>query len=56
MEQNIPEKWKNLRLEFKEEFKPKTIFKNKKDVNKKKDTIECNISFCDNKKTKCIIL
>jgi hypothetical protein len=59
MEQNIPEKWKNLKLEFKEDIKPKTqsILKNKKDVDKEKHKTEFNPIFCENRNNiKCIIL
>ena len=58
MEQNIPEKWKDLKLEFKEDIKPKTqsILKNKNDVNKEKHKTDFEPIFCDNKKGKCIIL
>jgi len=59
MEQNIPEKWKNLKLEFKEDIKPKTqsILKNKKDVDKEKHKTEFNLIFCENgNNIKCIIL
>jgi hypothetical protein len=56
MEQNIPEKWKDLKLEFKEDIKPKTILKNKSDVNKEKHKSGFDPIFYDNKKTKCIIL
>ena len=57
MEKNIPEKWKDLKLEFKEDIKPKTesILKNKKDVNKEKHKTGFEPIFCD-KKGKCIIL
>lgn len=59
MEQNIPEKWKNLKLEFKEEYKPKTksILKNKYDVDKEKHKTGYEATFCENKNNiKCIIL
>lgn len=59
MEQNIPEKWKNLKLEFKDELKPntKSILKNKNDVKKENHKIECEISFCNNNnKKRCVIL
>tara|TARA_A100001015_G_scaffold272677_1_gene327456 strand:+ start:258 stop:434 length:177 start_codon:yes stop_codon:yes gene_type:complete len=58
MDQNIPEKWKDLKLEFKEDIKPKTesILKNKSAVNKEKHKSGFDPIFCDNKKVKCIIL
>lgn len=59
MEQNIPEKWKNLKLEFKEDIKPKTqsILKNKKDVDKEKHKTGFDPIFCENKNNiKCTIL
>ena len=58
MEQNIPEKWKDLKLEFKEDIKPKTqsILKNKNDVNREKHKTGIEPVYSDNKKGKCIIL